>query len=275
MKPILRPAVKADIPALCRIWEACFSDSRDYIEYFYRENFERIETLLIAVDEVPVSVVHMLPACLEGASVSQRAKFIYAVGTLPEHRSNGYMSKLISTITADAKQQGNALFLKPSSPTMTEFYARFGFEKGSSFRLVSLDATATQPLEAEEISAVEYNRMRDAAFSGAPYVRWDDAHIQWCIDENRYFSGKTLKIIIDGSEYFMMGYPEKDTLIINETDLPLSRMKLLSTAFCEMFGTKRIKAYLPSFSCKEGECVLSSVFYNAPSASAYVNLILI
>ena len=117
--------------------------------------------------------------------------------------------------------------------------------------------------------------MRNAAFSGLPYAKWSDRHIKWCIDENEYFSGKTIAINANGEQYFLMGSPEGDTLIITETNLSLKQLKEFSGALCDLFNTKLIKAYMPDFSCVEGEEIISSLVNNLPLRKTYVNLILI
>ena len=53
------------------------------------------------------------------------------------------------------------------------------------------------------------------------------------------------------------------------------QLKQLGGALCDMFKTKLIKAYLPDFSCNEGEKIVSSAVYNSPLNNTYVNLILI
>lgn len=271
----IRPAVKQDIPALCEIWKSCFSDSEEYIRLFYQNNFERIKALAYFADGKPVSMLHLLDATFKYKNSSQPAKFIYATGTYPEYRKKSYMSAIINYVTEMADKNGYALFLKPSSPSTAAFYKSFGFEAESALNLVTLFPSEKQPLAVYELSFTEYNRMRNAAFSAISYVEWDNAHINWSIEENKYFSGKTLRIDLKGKKYFLLGYPEDNTLIINETDLSVSQLRELSGSLCDIFGTKLIKAYMPDFSCEEGERFTSSLLYNTRVSNPYVNMILI
>ena len=55
----------------------------------------------------------------------------------------------------------------------------------------------------------------------------------------------------------------------------LSRLKEASGALCALFKADRLKAYLPEYSCSEGEEIVSSVAYHAPLCNTYVNLLLI
>lgn len=271
----IRLASKQDIPALCAVWKASFPDDDDYIQYFYEENFDRIKVQVYVINDVPVSIVHIMDCCFAAGNEQRNAKFLYAGGTLPDYRKKGCFTKLMKYVTEEEKRNGNAVFLKPSAPEYIEYYKRFGFEPDSYFRLVTVNPGEIQPLSVSPLSYEKYNRMRNSAFSHLPYAKWDDRHIKWCVDENEYFSGKTLAVSLDGEEYFLMASPEGNTLTVTETNLSVSQLKRVSGALCDIFGTDVLKAYMPEFSCNEGERIIASVVDNAPLISTYVNLILI
>ncbi|MBR2590456.1 MAG: GNAT family N-acetyltransferase [Clostridia bacterium] len=271
----IRLAEKADIPALCAIWHACFFDSEEYIHYFYRENFERMHIYVYVAGTKPVSMVHLMQAALADGDRKQDVKYIYAAGTHPRHRNKGYMSALLAYVTAQAKQNAYALFLKPSSWEITAFYKKFGFEPDGAWHLHTIQPGEKQALSVSPLSAEEYNRMRDAAFGKRAYVKWQDAHVRWCVAENAYFSGKTLAVHLGGEEYFLMGAPEADTFFITETNLSLEQLHSLSAAVCEMFGTACMKLYLPAPCVEDEKSIPSSIVYNATIHHAYINLILL
>ena len=275
MNTIIRSAQKKDIPALCKIWAQCFNDSEEYINYFYSENFSRIEILVFCVDEKPVSAVHLLSASFTDGDKSQKAKLVYATGTLPERRKNGYMGELIKNACEEAKQKGYALFLKPSSPPLVDYYKKFGFEIASRFSLATIYPADTQGKTFSEISYEEYNKMRNMVFSNMPCVKWENEHLKWCVEENEFFGGKTLAITLDGEEHFIMAYPEEKTLVITETSLSYKQLKQISADLCDIFASKLIKAYMPFGSCEDGEDIISAVIYNSQICNPYVNLILI
>ncbi|MBE6719537.1 MAG: GNAT family N-acetyltransferase [Ruminococcaceae bacterium] len=270
----IRLAVKRDIPALCKIWRDCFSDSEEYIRTFYSENFERIKVVIYEADGKPVSMVNIFSACVVTEKSQQNAEYLYAVGTLKAYRGNGFMSAVLRHIVTRAKESEKALFLKPSSLEITEFYKPFGFIGRTYLCPVSLTPAEIIDIDVCDISCVEYNRMRDAAFKNMPYVRWDNGHIRWCIEENKLFSGKTVKIEFESKCYFLLGYPEGNTLIINETDLSLSQLKQLSGALCRLFGTENLKAYMPYNACNECDKTISSLLCNTSERNIYVNLIM-
>ncbi len=271
----IRPAAKEDIPALVELWQTCFHDSEAYINLFYAHNFERMLTLVYECEGEVVSMLHLMKAAFVNGASRQDARLIYATGTLPAKRKKGYISALLNYAKDLARQQGFALFLKPSNEALTAYYQKFDFTPDAYFRCVSFEAGEPISLEFSPLSARNYNRLRDGAFAAYPYVKWEDAHIDWAIRENAFFGGETLTFAWQGNTYFLLGYPEGDTLVVSETDLPPAGLKQCSGAFCARFGTKRILAYLPAFACDEGERVLSSVVYRNEINNTYVNLILI
>ena len=271
----IRPAVQADIPALTELWQVCFHDSFAYIRAFYEHNFERMCTLVYESGGKVVSMLHLMNACFVNGENTQEARFIYAVGTLPEQRENGYMGALLDYVKKLAKQNDFALFLKPSSTTLTAYYQKYGFMPDAYLHGVCIEAGEPVAAELSPLSAVAYNRMRNSAFADYAFAKWEDAHIRWAMTENAFFAGETLCVKWQGNAYFLLGYPEGDTLMVNETNLPHDILKQCSGALCTHFGTKKVYAYLPAFACEEGEQILSSAVYNTKIHHTYVNLILI
>ncbi|MBQ3431627.1 MAG: GNAT family N-acetyltransferase [Clostridia bacterium] len=271
----IRTAAKEDIPALVDLWQTCFHDSEAYINLFYAHNFERMLTLVYECEGEVVSMLHLMQAAFVNGASRQDARLIYATGTLPAKRKKGYMSALLEYAKDLARQQGFGLFLKPSTDALTAFYQKCDFVPDAYFHCVSFEAGEPILIEFSPLSARDYNRLRDSAFAVYPYVKWEDAHIDWAIRENAFFGGETLTFAWQGNTYFLLGYPEGDTLVVNETNLPPAGLKQCSGSFCARFGTKKIFAYLPTFACEEGECMLSSVVYHNEINNTYVNLILI
>ena len=275
MKNGIRLAVRQDIPTLCEIWKSCFSDSEEYINYFYNENFKRIKVLVYDVDSTPVSAVNLLDSEFINNNECHKVKYLYAGGTLPEYRKSGYFSLLLKYAFEMAKQYGYGLFLKPSTEALVSYFAAQGFKTDSSFHLVTVYPDEIQPISLSDISYKVYNSMRNDAYSNIPYARWNDEHVCWCVKENEYFSGRTLKITLNKKDYLLMCYPEDNTLVITETNLSVSQIKQISGALCDLFATEMIKAYMPDFSCNNGERIISSMVYNTSVSNTYVNLILI
>lgn len=270
----IRLACDGDIPALCRIWKVCFSDNEDYVRFFYRENAGHVTTTVYTVDGNPVSMLHWFDAEFVNGDERRGAKYLYSGGSLPEYRRSGYYGALIRYVIDYAKENDIVLFGIPANRKLIPYYATFGFIQDACFRLVTVPAGEKIPLEASPLSPEEYNRMRNRAFAHHPHAEWPDRYVSYCVAENEFSGGKTLAVEADGSAHFLMGAPRDNALFINETDLSYSQLTRLSGALCEMFGVGTLRAYLPDYSCGEGEEIVSSVINNAPLQNTYVNLLL-
>lgn len=273
MRSDIRLASERDIPDLCAIWQSCFSDPEDYIQYFYRENFHRISVPVYTVDDRPVSMFHLLDATFADGPDRYPVRFAYAGGTLSAFRCNGIFRTLLLSAAQAAKEGGYGIFFKPT-PRLLEYYAALGFAADSRFRLFAAEPDAQKDISFSPISAEEYNRLRNAAFSARPFAEWPDAHVRWCVDENAFCGGQTLSLTLEGSAHFLMGYPAGAVLRVVETDLSPEQLRLAAAALCERFAVTRLEAYLPEEVCPEGTAVVSSCVYNAPLRHTYANLLL-
>ncbi len=274
----IRLATKEDIPALSRIWRECFDDPEEYIRFFFSLYFSDIAVPVYVAEGAPVSMLHLFASEFADGSERRAAKLIYAAGTLPEHRNKGYMSALIRYVSEQALTDGHALFLKPATPYLEDYYSGFGFRKDACFRTVTVENGAengTENVEFSDISPEDYNRLRDAAFSAHPYAKWSDAHVRRCIKENAFCGGVTLAVNLDGAVHFLMGSPRGKHYLITETDLTPSQLSRISPALRRLTGFGAIRAFMPDFVCGGGEETVSSIVFNAPLLNTYVNLIMI
>ena len=271
----IRLGEERDIPELCEIWKVCFCDNEDYVRFFYRENRGQVTTTVYTVDDKPVSMLHWFNVTFVNGDERLKAKYLYAGGSLPEYRRNGYYGTLIRYVEDYAARNGYVLFGKPAMQSLISYYRTYEFIPDACFRLVSVSPEKEIPMKVRSVSPKEYNRMRNRAFRSHPYAEWPDGYVRYSIAENEFFGGRTIAVEIGGEEHFLMGATKEDTLMITETDLSLSRLKEASGALCALFKADRLKAYLPDYSCSEGEEIVSSVAYHAPLCNTYVNLLLI
>ncbi|MBP5293471.1 MAG: GNAT family N-acetyltransferase [Clostridia bacterium] len=276
MHPDIRLATERDIPALTELWQTCFPDSKEYIEFFYRENFDRMSVPVLTLDEKPIGMIHLMEASFAQGAEAYPVRFVYAVGMHPAYRGQGLMKNLLGSVTRSAEEKGCGLFLKPSQE-LIPFYESAGFVLDSSFRLfrTTPEAKSGGSLSLSPLSAADYNRLRNISFSGRPYVRWPDAHVQWAVDENAFCGGQTLSFSLDGRIHFLMGYPSDGVLHITETDLSCDQLRSIAFPLCTFFGAATsLEALFPEDACPEGEAVVSSLVFHAPVRSTYANLLL-
>jgi GNAT superfamily N-acetyltransferase len=272
----IRLATEEDIPELIELWKSCFpEDSEEYIRYFYRENFSRIRVPVYSLNGKIVSMIHLMDAVFANGTDEYPVQFVYAVGTRPDCRGKGILQSLLLSVFDSAKENGYGMFLKPS-PELMNYYTRIGFAEDSRFRIFTIEAVqdGQKDFSCAPLSAEEYNRLRNRAFSTRPFVKWPDEHIRWCVDENDFCGGRTLSLKSGNDTHFLMCCPEGDVLRIIETDLEPDQLKTAAFGLCKMFGKSRLKAYLPEEVFREGPDVVSSLVFNAPLRQTYANLLL-
>jgi len=270
----IRFAEERDIPALSEIWRICFCDSEDYINFFYSETRGQVTAAVYTVDDRPVSMLHWFDASFTDGTERLDAKFLYAGGSLPEYRKNGYYTALFKYVENYAKENCCAIFGKPVRADIIPYYKTLGFEPDACLKIVTIYPEKKEALTLRPLLPEDYNRMRDRAFCSHPYVKWSDRYVRFCVAENAFFGGRTLALDLDGSEHFLMCNVQNETLRVIETDMSPDQLRRAAGALCESFSAKHIKAFLPDYCCFEGEEFVSSIVYNAPLRNTYVNLIL-
>lgn len=111
---------KHDIPTLKSMWKKIFDDSDALIEEFFSVLFEERNTLIWKDEDVIIAMLYMIPY--------RSSVYLYALGTLPEYRQQGIMSKLIKRACTIQKNINVAgMFLVPSDITIDKYYEKFGF----------------------------------------------------------------------------------------------------------------------------------------------------
>ena len=155
----IRLAEERDIPELCEIWKVCFCDNEDYVRFFYRENRGHVTTTVYTVDDRPVSMLHWFDVTFVNGSERRMAKYLYAGGSLPEHRKNGYYGTLIRYVEDYAKENGLILFGKPAMQSLIPYYGTFDFVPDACFRLVTVSPEKQVPVNVYPLSPEEYNKM--------------------------------------------------------------------------------------------------------------------
>lgn len=210
---------------LKRIWQICFGDEPEYIDFYFEYRFRPEEMLVYLIDGHPVSMLSLLPAKLYYGGKMQSLRYVYGVGTLPEHRGRGYARILLEE---GRRRTGEPLALVPALDSLWEYYGKLGF--APVFWL------AEYHIEPEEIAACgserdgqeywlltvtpgEYYRIREAAFAADGYVSWDEDAIAYTLRENDFVGGYAYKVQHHGREDILMMRQEEQALHILETTL--------------------------------------------------------
>lgn len=224
-------ANEMDEEAVIDLWKQCFGDTQEYIQMYLKRRFTTENMLVIHEDGRPVSMASFLPVQIMINREPIEARYVYAVGTLPEYRKKGYAAEIIRF--AYEKYQ-MPLILQPAEEELEKYYVGMGFVKVfeaspcwyvESFiehgkkEMTIMSATRDNAWSMQEIQAKEYKVLRDARFYGEGYVSWDEQAIDYAIEENAFCGGEVWKLSKGEREALLMYRKEDDGLHIVETTL--------------------------------------------------------
>lgn len=110
----------------CReLWQNVFGDGREFVDLFLSEVYKPENTLVRHAGGRVAAMLHIV--CL--TTGYGPTGYLYAIATDPAYRGRGFASELIAEAVATLRKRGyRAAMLIPSSPSLKDFYARFGFE---------------------------------------------------------------------------------------------------------------------------------------------------
>lgn len=187
------------------IWQICFGGCKEEIDLFYKTLFNINNAIVYVVNEKPVCALYLLDMSIMQGGSEIPGCYVYAAGTLPQCRGNGYMSKLISYAETLALKRGKRfLALLPADEGLYRFYGKLGFESFFKVKRVTLNAD-----EMARLSSVEQSNNCDFTFENVYNVRrkvfnhdgdvlWKKSHIEYAVKMNKLYGGK---IFSAGSDY--------------------------------------------------------------------------
>lgn len=107
------------------LWETVFGDTRAVTDAFFANAFFPDGCFYESADGRAVSALYLLPVTLE----SKKGFYLYAAATLPDHRGNGIMGRLINEALTYAKSVADFVYLCPAEQSLYDYYRRFGFSQ--------------------------------------------------------------------------------------------------------------------------------------------------
>lgn len=265
-------ANETDKEQIAAIWKQCFFDSDEYIQMYWNQRFNEDNMLVIYEDKKPVSMASFLPVRIVINGEFVDARYVYAVGTLPEYRGNGYAKEILMF---GAKIYMEPLILQPADEKMVMYYSRLGFEpkfvaspcwryEGSKDwekeKISLLSEGSYGGWDFKSITAIEYKCIRDRFFEAEGYVEWDETGIQYAIDENAFCGGQTWKVICGERVEILMYRIEEKELYIVETTMEEEKIREFLPEIMKNMGVTKAYAantggmiWLPKGITWEGE----------------------
>lgn len=108
------------------LYEQAFSDSREFVDYYYSSRIKDNKVLVLEIDKKIVSMAHGSIRRVLYDGEEKKILYLYAVATDIKYRKHGYMKKVVMKMLEDAKNEGFAF-----ATLITEnevYYNGFGFQ---------------------------------------------------------------------------------------------------------------------------------------------------
>jgi len=271
---IIRKADIKDMEELVHLWMGCFDDAESYIRLFYRENFSRIITWVVEEEKEIIGMAHLFPAEERSGAEFQTAKMLYALGVKENKRGHGVATSLIRHIQMLTEKEGESLFLEPETEKLADYYRRLGFQYETYLKKIEIQGKESgEKAHFEALSESEYEKLRNSAFSDKAYVRWPGDYLSWVIADCRECGGWAEKLVFEGKEYMVLAFREGESLIMQETTLPIGMIERAADVLKKRYQCKKIEVWVQAAKTDEDK-MRSSMAFNSKIDDPYVNLML-
>jgi len=259
----IRLASNKDSEHIFKIWHACFTDDQAYIMNYLKYCLPHTKTWLLEVENGEfVSCLSIIPSYFALDSKIIRGGYLYAVGTLPEHRGNSYSKLLMESAINECRKDGMSyLLVKPATESLFSLYSRASFEKvlykSTSVFFVKNSETAIDNImslssDIRSLSSIEASdlyTLRQDSLANTCFL-WPEKILEYAIIEALSRSGSCKKFDISNSEtsrlIYYIAYPaeqNKKSIQVLETNVrnSLEIECLISVIRSEYPGTEEIE----------------------------------
>ena len=140
---MIRTATNRDMSRLKQLWQTCFGDSLAHVQQFHAIMGRPEDALIYVQDNTIVSALYLLDA---GTFEQEPIAYLYALGTLPEYRGQGFAGKLLHAAKNFARDRGfSAIVLCPETESLFTYYEKFGYQRSFSIAEGTFSKNLTVP----------------------------------------------------------------------------------------------------------------------------------
>lgn len=223
-----------DKEEIIQLWQECFDDDREYIEFFLNNCPDENALYLYKKNGVTAGMMYLISGELcwkcGNALRQEKAYYLYAVGVSERFRRQGIAGELLEFAKKYARERNAELCLVPADEKLRNYYAQRGFatafyrndevlwnavgkKQGS---LLTKEAALADG--ADEISrhVHEIYVKRKELFGGRGSFLWSEANLWFALEENLK-SGGFLYFCNDNNAFeYAVGICENDSFYVKE-----------------------------------------------------------
>lgn len=123
MEEIKNYAEEADREDVKKLWDECFPQFGNYVDFFMERIYKSECARLLKIDGELAGMIHVFPRTFVYKGETFSAKYIFGVGTSKKFRGKGIAGKLLEKEAQDC----DFLTLIPQDAGLFEFYKKKGF----------------------------------------------------------------------------------------------------------------------------------------------------
>ncbi len=225
-----------DREAIETMWEQCFGDSKEFIDFYMENRMTELNMLVIQRQGRPVSMATFLPADIQTPIGNLEGYYVYAVATLPEYQGQGLSTRILEFAQQHWQKP---LLLSPAESSLRIFYAKRGFQPVYVPKFYALQPAVTQDeVELKPATAKEYKHIRDEHWQGPGYVAWLEEDIAYAMKHAAFQQGESLLFTNQQGQQLVMYTIDGNTMRIVETTLGLGQLPGLLPALRQRFQEK-------------------------------------
>ena len=229
------------IPALSELWQACFGDDTEYIQFFMEHRFRPEDTLVWLEGGKPIGVTYVLPCSIDGCF----ARYGYAAGVLPSYRRHGIGSLMVQDVVAACRKESSLFFGTPLAG-LEEYYHRLGSIDAFYRRTEQLQPEGpAHSLNIADVSPGLYTQLRNETFEGAGFVCWDLEAVTYALAEQSISGGFSHVLTWEGRQYLLFGRCGQGSLQLLETTLSPDLFRLLAPSLCSYYHVSQVIGHFP------------------------------
>lgn len=192
---IIRFSNPDDIQNIVSLWRESFGDNENDIRFFLDRNYKSDNTLVVEYNGKIVSMLFLLEGKLRINDFDYPSYYLYAACTDVSFRGKGLMFKLLSEAAVVArKRKKDFICLKPAEESLYTFYERNGYVTAFNKKILTLQKNElTLSSKAEKSDDIQFDTLRNNAFSNYDYFKWDDKAINFAVKQTKYYHGNLIK----------------------------------------------------------------------------------
>lgn len=216
-----------EVEQMKQIWEICFGDKREYIDFYYEKGYKPKNTL-VGIDpkfDKVVAMVTLLPVLMYTEANIYKGDYLYAVAVLPEYRKQGIMRQMEEEAVKLSKGRGSKFItLVPAEDYLFPVYEKLGYHTNCyvgyqkfSIAKYTKEHTVTN---LSEISPDYFLMLRQMYLNSLKCMIQFDGNAQsYLYEEMEQTGGKVLAIQNKFGHGYIAYYFEDQKLFIKEAGL--------------------------------------------------------